>query len=125
MSGFFPLFPPNRYDHFDSSGGSNSKKCVLFRDEDYLPPTKEEDIAGVETLEEIEMVMRTKCPRCGRVCNPVQTATGRGHFVVTFETQCNRDVNVHSGLYRCLVRGKPQYLIKSSFTLYSTYVATF
>ena len=51
-----------------SGNGSSSKKhCVLFRDEDYLPPTKEEDITGVETLEEIEMVMRTTCPRCGKV----------------------------------------------------------
>ena len=40
---------------------------MLFRDEDYLPPTKEKDLKDFDTLEDLEMVMRTQCPRCGRV----------------------------------------------------------
>ena len=54
-----------RYDHFDR--GDRSNKCVLFRDEDYLPPAQERDIEGVDTIEEIESVMQTKCPRCNKV----------------------------------------------------------
>ena len=53
----------DRYDHFNDK----RNKCVLFRDEDYLPPTKEDDVSGIESLEDAEAVLNTKCPRCGKV----------------------------------------------------------
>ena len=40
---------------------------MLFRDEDYYPPSEDEDIKGLDTLEDIETVMNTKCPRCEKV----------------------------------------------------------
>ena len=52
-----------RYDHFNDK----RNECVLFRDEDYLPPTKEDDVSGIESLEDAEAVLNTKCPRCGKV----------------------------------------------------------
>ena len=52
-----------RYSHFDDADND----CVLFRDEDYLPPAEEEDITGMDSLEEIETMMNKKCPRCSKV----------------------------------------------------------
>lgn len=59
-----------RYSHFDDT----SNDCVLFRNEDYLPPSKEKDIIGMDSLEEIETMINTRCLRCNkvRVCTYVQ-----------------------------------------------------
>lgn len=51
-----------RYRHFEMSD-----RCSLFRVEDYLPPVKAEDVEGHDDLNELEDVLNTKCPRCGKV----------------------------------------------------------
>ena len=45
----------------------------MFRDEDYLPAVTAADVEGFDDLKELEDVINTKCPRCGKVRGSIWT----------------------------------------------------
>ena len=56
---FYSSFSPDRYDHFSDKG------CVLFRNEDFNPPTEPKDVdVTFDTDEDFDLFLHPKCPKC-------------------------------------------------------------
>ena len=58
----FSFTPFYSYSHFHTN---SSLGCVLFTDEDYLPPKEADDVDLPET--DLEELLEPPCPRCATV----------------------------------------------------------